>query len=184
MLRAALVRRLSHRIVGSGEVVFPAVPALVDHYLEILEQTAGALGRPFSDGREGLRRLLLEKLEWGFRRSSSSTVRVRYATSPAPKLGMDWTVSPHELTLDDQYREWPRRTTAAAFRNRSGRTPHAARADPRAAGVHSCLDVGAGTGRNTLPLARAGFRPMHSSLRRRWPTSSKRRSGEKASPRG
>jgi len=108
MLRAALVRRLWHRIVGSGEVVFPAVPALVDHYLEILERTANALGRPFGDGRESLRRLLLEKLEWAFRRSSGSTVRVQYATSPAPKLGVDWTVSTHELTLDDQYREWPR----------------------------------------------------------------------------
>jgi len=157
MLRAALVRRLWHRIVGSGEVVFPAVPALVDHYLEILERTADALGRPFGDGRESLRRLLLEKLEWAFRRSSGSTVRVQYATSPAPKLGVDWTVSTHELTLDDQYREWPRSHEPPLF----GTDPDArlvqlaqSLGPPEST---SCLDVGAGTGRNTLPLARAGF---------------------------
>ena len=152
-----MLRRVSHRIVGSGEFVFPVVPALVDHYLEVLEHTAEALGRPLSDGRENLRRLLVEKLEWAFRRSSGSTVQVRYATSPAPKLGIDWTVSAHELTLDDQYREWPRTHEPPLF----GPYPDARLMDlARTLGPPestSCLDVGAGTGRNTLPLARAGF---------------------------
>src|SRR5262249_30800408 len=154
---AALLRRFSHRIVGSGEFVFPAVPALIDHYLDVLEHTANALGRPFTDGRESLRRLLLEKLEWAFRRSSCSTVHVRYATTPAPSLGIDWTVSAHELTLEDQYREWPRTHEPSLF----GAHPDARLMDlahtlgpPEST---SCLDVGAGTGRNTLALARAGF---------------------------
>src|SRR5262249_11389207 len=101
-LREALLRRLSHRIVGSGELVFPAIPALIDHYLGILEHAADALGRPFGDGRESLRRLLLEKLQSAFWRSPASTIRVRYATTPPPKLGIDWTVSSVELTLEDQ----------------------------------------------------------------------------------
>lgn len=156
-LREALLRRFSHRIVGSGELVFPAVPALVDHYLDVLEHTANALGRPFSEGRESLRRLLLEKLEWAFRRSSSSTVSVRYATTKPPSLAIDWTVSPHELTLEDQYRDWPRTHEPPLF----GAHPDARLMDlahtlgpPESIG---CLDVGAGTGRNTLALAREGF---------------------------
>ena len=156
-LRAALLCRLSHRIVASGELIFPAVPALVDHYLEVLERTADALGRPFSDGRENVRRLLLEKLEWTFRRSSSSTVHVRYATSPAPNLGVDWTFLSHELTLQDQYRDWPRTHEPPLF----GTHPDARLMD-LAHGLGppesiTCLDVGAGTGRNTLALAREGF---------------------------
>ena len=156
-LHEAMLRRFSHRIVGSGELIFPAVPALVDHYLAILEHTADALGRPFSEGRENLRRLLLEKLEWAFRRSSASTVHVRYATSPPPKLGVDWTFVPHELTLEDQYRDWPRTHEPPLF----GSHPDARLMDlarglgpPRSI---TCLDVGAGTGRNTLALAREGF---------------------------
>jgi len=156
-LRAALLRRFSHRIVGSGEFVFAAVPALVDHYLQVLEHTASALGRPFSDGRENLRRLLLEKLEWASRRSSSSTVHVRYATSQPPNLGIDWTVSANELILEDQYRDWPRTHEPPLF----GTHPDARLMD-LAHGLGpsestSCLDVGAGTGRNTLALAREGF---------------------------
>jgi hypothetical protein len=43
----------------------------------------------------------------GFRRSSGSTVRVRYAT--ARRRSSAWIDRlAHELTLDDQYREWPR----------------------------------------------------------------------------
>jgi SAM-dependent methyltransferase len=156
-LRAALLRRFSHRIVASGELVFPAVPALVDHYLAILERMADALGRPFSDGRENLRQLLREKLEWAFRRSSSSTVHVRYATSEPPNLGVDWTVSPHEVTLEDQYRDWPRTHEPPLF----GAHPDARLMDVAhglgAPESITCLDVGAGTGRNTLALAREGF---------------------------
>ena len=156
-LREALLRRLSHRIVGSGELVFPAIPALIDHYLGILEHAADALGRPFGDGRESLRRLLLEKLQSAFWRSPASTVRVRYATTPPPKLGIDWTVSSVELTLEDQYGQLAETHEPPVF----GTHPDARLMDiARTLGVPestSCLDVGAGTGRNTLPLARAGF---------------------------
>jgi len=156
-LREALLRRFAHRIVGSGELVFPAVPALVDHYLDVVEHTANALGRPFGEGRENLRRLLLEKLEWAFRRSSASTVHVRYATKRVPSLGIDWTVSAHEMTLEDQYREFVRNHEPPLF----GTHPDARLMDlARSLGPPesiSCLDIGAGTGRNTLALARAGF---------------------------
>src|SRR5262245_42698655 len=155
-LREALLRRFAHRIVSNGELVFPAVPALVDHYLDVLEHTANALGRPFGEGRENLRRLLLEKLEWAFRRSSASTVHVRYATKRVPSLGIDWTVSAHEMTLEDQYREFVRNHEPPLF----GTHPDARLMDlARSLGppeAISCLDVGAGTGRNTRALARAG----------------------------
>jgi SAM-dependent methyltransferase len=82
---------------------------------------------------------------------------VRYATSRAPKLGIDWTISAQELTLEDQYREWPRTKEPPLF----GAHPDARLMDlahtlapPESI---TCLDVGAGTGRNTLALAREGF---------------------------
>jgi len=158
VLRAGLLRRFSHRIVATGELIFPAVPALVDYYVEVLEHTANALGRPFSEGRERLRQILLEKLEWALRRSPASKVNVRYASRRPPNLGIDWTVSAHELSLADQYREWTATQEPPLF----GTHPDARVMDlAHALGPPestSCLDVGAGTGRNTLPLAREGFR--------------------------
>jgi SAM-dependent methyltransferase len=156
-LREAALRKFSSRITGSGELEFPACPSLIDHYLDFLELSAHAICRPVTSGRARLRRLLLEKLELAFKRSSAATVTVKYCTSWSSSFGVDWTISINEMTMEDHYQEWVQTREPPLF----GIHPDARLMSlVRTLGPSectTCLDVGAGTGRNTLPLARAGF---------------------------
>jgi hypothetical protein len=62
-LRAAILRRLPNRSTASGQIRWPAVPALLDHYAQTLSAFFAGLGRAFDDDElSHLRKLLDEKL--------------------------------------------------------------------------------------------------------------------------
>ena len=48
--RDALLRRITWRTKSTGNLSFPAIPGLVDHYVEVLEDLFAAMGRPFGKG--------------------------------------------------------------------------------------------------------------------------------------
>src|SRR5262245_53212078 len=49
ILEKAMVRRLPRRSGGSGQVIWPAVPSLIDQYTRHLGAIFAALGRTFSE---------------------------------------------------------------------------------------------------------------------------------------
>jgi SAM-dependent methyltransferase len=114
-------------------------------------------GRVFSDVEiENLRSILDGKLKEGFAASPYSHVLVRYSAEKPPKIGISYWVSTEISTIEDQYADWVKTRTPPLF----GTHPDTKVMDlartlgnPADAPV---LDIGAGTGRNTLPLARAG----------------------------
>ena len=52
-LRDAIVARLPHRSAGAGELRWPAVPALIDHYENALLALFAGLGSEFNDEEIG-----------------------------------------------------------------------------------------------------------------------------------
>ena len=158
VLRQAILRKLPPRIDTKGEISLPSIPALLDQYLERLLGIFAALGRKFDEPEtEKLREILARWLERGWEQSPHTRLLVRYQAEPPPVSTISYTVSLHVVTMADEYDRWTRTRTTPLF----GALPDAkvmdlarAQGEPAATPI---LDIGAGTGRNALPLAQAGF---------------------------
>jgi SAM-dependent methyltransferase len=158
LLRQALLRRVPRRTSGSGELRLPAVPALLDHHLENLQGIFTAHGRAFSrDELAELRGILEPQLREGFQASPFSQVVVRYQTAPPPEVALSYRVALEISTMQDEYDDWVETRTPPLFGAHPDAKVMALAAGLGPAGEVTILDVGAGTGRNTLPLARAGY---------------------------
>jgi 2-polyprenyl-3-methyl-5-hydroxy-6-metoxy-1,4-benzoquinol methylase len=175
VLKQALIRRFDRRITGHGELEFPCIPSMVEPYLTKLGAIFSAMGKPFSDEElAGLRKALETELGRGFAQSPYSRLSVRFETHRPPHPGIQYFVSAKVQMLEEVYAQWGADQTTPLF----GRLPDAKvvalaaeLGDPASAPV---LDVGAGNGRNSVPLARLGHptdavepvEPMANEIRR------------------
>jgi SAM-dependent methyltransferase len=158
ILKAAVTRRLTKKLGVEGRIRLPAVPTLLEDYVEKLRKIFAAYGRIFTEPEiDGLRAILDGKLKEGFAVSPYAHVLVRYQSEPPPKIGIQYWISSEISTIEDQYADWVKTRTPPLF----GKHPDTKVMDlARSLGAPAdvpVLDIGAGTGRNTLPLARAGF---------------------------
>src|SRR5450432_49425 len=159
LLRQALLRLLPYKLRGQGELGFPAVPALLDHYLENCRALFACFGRKITDAElEGVGKLLLPALEEGFRSSSRAEVLIQFETLVPPGNSLRYTVKLLPQSPADLYRTWTDTRTRALF----GAQPDAMVMDTArslgAAENVAVLDVGAGSGRNAIALAREIFK--------------------------
>ncbi len=158
VLRQAMIRRLPRRLTGSGQIQFPAAPSMLEHYVQQLGTLFKLVGRGFNDEELGrVREILSRKLTEGFAASPYARVVVSYQTDEPPKTTLSYRIGVEVSTIADEYDRWVKTRTPPLF----GKHPDAkvlklARSlgEPKDVPV---LDIGAGTGRNTLPLAREGF---------------------------
>jgi len=137
--------------------VLPAAPALLELYLRRLAPLFKSLGKPFSRAEQAALRAMLEpRLLEGFRRSPHCRVHVKWQPEPAPATGVDYRIWLEGGTLEAEYESWLSAREPPLF----GALPDAKLlqvvgelASPARCRV---LDLGAGTGRNSLALARRG----------------------------
>ncbi|MFO0588442.1 MAG: class I SAM-dependent methyltransferase [Polyangiaceae bacterium] len=154
--REGMFRRLAQRARASAELVLPAVPSLCDHYADLLADHFAALGRPFSATELAqLQGLLLSKLQEAFAISPYSNVVVRYHT--AAGLRIDYAIAAAPSSIEEEYAYWTQTREPPLFGKEPDARILAALGEFALPTSASCLDVGAGTGRNTLPLARRGM---------------------------
>lgn len=154
-VRKALAARADNLLRSDGEITFPAVPAMREDFTDKCVQTFAAVGRAFNaDERSHLAALLGRALTEAYAFSQRSSVTVTYRSRSAGPL--DYRVIPNCVTLEEAYDEWVAQREPPLF----GPGPDARiwalageAADPTRCRV---LDIGAGTGRNTLALARRG----------------------------
>jgi 2-polyprenyl-3-methyl-5-hydroxy-6-metoxy-1,4-benzoquinol methylase len=157
ILKPAMVRRMDRRITGQGEIEFPCTPTMIDSYMTKLAALFTSLGKPFSEEELAqLRKALDTELGRGYSASPYSRLSVRYETHRPPHPGIQYFVSAKVQTLEEVFDTWAENPEKALF----GRLPDAKVSalgaelgDPKSAPV---LDVGAGNGRNSIPLARLG----------------------------
>ncbi|HEX5101515.1 MAG TPA: class I SAM-dependent methyltransferase [Polyangiaceae bacterium] len=158
VVRQSMIRRLPRRLGAKGQMALPAAPSLLDHYHELLTEAFGALGRVFNEEENAhLRKVLAEKLEEAFRTSPYSRVIVSYETDEPPRTSLTWRMAVNVSTVATEYEGWVKSREPPYF----GVHPDAKILEcARSLGAPKdvpVLDIGAGTGRNTLPLAREGF---------------------------
>ncbi len=155
MLREAMARRLSRRAVAEGQIALPAVPGLIDEYVRICENLFASLGvRYTAEESAQLKTVLQGELAKAFKASSRSNIVISFHAPFGTML--NYRVKAEVSTIEVEYDHWVATREGPLF----GTEPDARvlalasqTADPRA---YRVLDVGAGTGRNALALARRG----------------------------
>ena len=158
--QSAALRSLERRYMGEGQLILPAVPALLDRYLEIVAAHFGNLSRPLApETRSALRTLLAEKLAEAYTGAPQSNVFIRYKVERGPGGGVSYAIAAAKSTLPEEYDHWVSTRVGTLFGGHpDAKVMAVARSlGPAERGLRA-LDVGAGTGRNTVPLSRAGFR--------------------------
>jgi SAM-dependent methyltransferase len=158
ILRQALMRRLPQRLRASAEYKVPPVPSLLEHYVQLFNTVWLGVGRIFSaEDLEQFRAALKLNLDEAWAASQYSRVVVSFATDPPPQTSLSWRIHVERVSMTDEYEHWVATRTPPLF----GKHPDAkifelarGQGEPKDVPI---LDIGAGTGRNTLPLARAGF---------------------------
>lgn len=150
-----LLRRVHWRAAASGQLSLPAVPGMLDEYVAMCTGVFASVGRRFSDDELAHLRSVLEgELAQAFAGSPRSHVVVSYT---APIAGaLDYHVKPEWWTVEGAYENWVATRQPPLFGTepdaRIWTLAHEA-AEPSGCPV---LDIGGGTGRNALALARRG----------------------------
>ena len=151
----ALTRTLHRRAVGQGSITLPAVPALLEDYVTLCLATFAALSIDFDDEqRTHLRGTLRDQLDQAFAGSPRSSIVITYDIPVGSSV--NYHVRPEWTSIASTYDAWVATRQPPYF----GSEPDARvwalaqeYPDPKACPV---LDIGAGTGRNSLALARRG----------------------------
>jgi SAM-dependent methyltransferase len=155
MLREAVARRLYRRSVAAGQITLPAVPAMIDEYVRMCENLFASVGvRYTAEEFAQLKTVLQGELAKAFTASSRSNIVISFHAPFGTML--NYRIKAEISTIEGEYDHWVATREGPLF----GTEPDARvwalageAADPR---THRVLDVGAGTGRNALALARRG----------------------------
>lgn len=156
MLREALIRRMYRRSSAEGQIRVPAVPGLIDEYVQLCGNICATLGVWYTPEQSAQLRAALDiELAKAFKASPRSDVVIAYHTAFGSS-GVNFRVQADARTIEADYEQWVAVRPPPLF----GTEPDARVLDlaAQAADPADCrvLDVGAGTGRNALALARRG----------------------------
>jgi SAM-dependent methyltransferase len=138
-----------------GTIEFPALPALAEHVWQRVIDMLALYGHTFSrEAGAHLRGLLDDALAEGYRASCESRVVFQFKTPP--EKGLEYEIGVRTVSMEERYQTWEATRPHPLF----GELPDAmvmnAAASLGAPSSVRVLDVGAGTGRNAMPLARQG----------------------------
>nr|WP_163702081.1 class I SAM-dependent methyltransferase [Mycolicibacterium sarraceniae] len=150
-----MARRLHRRAIATGEITVPAVPGMLEHYVTMCLRLFESLGRGFTDEQvDNLRSILDDQLNEAFAASPRSEIVISYEAPVG--LVVNYHVKCRWWSVEGAYENWIATREPPLF----GSEPDARvwnlageAADPR---TYPILDLGAGTGRNALALARRG----------------------------
>jgi SAM-dependent methyltransferase len=155
LVRQAMARRLMRRALAKGEISLPAVPGMLDHYVSMCDDLFTSMGVRFS-GEElaELREVLAGQLDTAYRTSPRSEIVITYESPTG--LTVNYFVKGRWDSVEGTYNNWVETREPPLF----GSDPDArvwdlAQESPDPAQC-PVLDIGAGTGRNSLALARRG----------------------------
>jgi precorrin-6B methylase 2 len=155
MLREAMARRLFRRAVMTAQITVPAVPSMIDEYVNMCDNVFAASGvRYTAEQSDQLKSVLAAELLKAYSASSRSNIVISFH---APfGIGMNYRVTTESVTLGGAYDGWLDTREGPLFGTEPDARVWALAAEMPDAASHPVLDVGAGTGRNALALARRG----------------------------
>jgi 2-polyprenyl-3-methyl-5-hydroxy-6-metoxy-1,4-benzoquinol methylase len=155
MLRDAMARRLYRRAVAEGQIALPAVPALLDEYLTMCENLFASLGVRYTAQESAqLKTVLQRELEKAFRASSRSNIVISYDAPFGTSL--NYRVKADVSSIAVEYDHWVTTREGPLFGTEPDARVLALAGETANPETYRVLDIGAGTGRNALALARHG----------------------------
>jgi len=154
-LRQAMARRLYRRSVVTGQITLPAVPGMIDEYVTMCDKIFSAVGRSF--GAEQLadaKKALEGQLAEAYTASQRSNIVISF-NAPIGTV-LNYHVKPEWTTIDAIYDSWVATREPPYFGTEPDARVWALANEATDPATHRVLDIGAGTGRNALALARRG----------------------------
>ncbi|WP_155763510.1 class I SAM-dependent methyltransferase [Mycobacterium asiaticum] len=150
-----MTRRLYSRSVVTGEISLPAVPSMLDEYVQMCSNIFASVGRKFNDEEIAhLRTVLQNQLTEAYSISQRSNIVVTYNAPVGPTL--HYQVNTRWFTVAEAYDNWVSTREPPLFGTEPDARVWALASEAADPSTHPVLDIGAGTGRNALPLARRG----------------------------
>jgi 2-polyprenyl-3-methyl-5-hydroxy-6-metoxy-1,4-benzoquinol methylase len=158
MLKHEVWQALQERFIARGEVVMPCVPAMLHNCLDRIAGIFQSIGAKVdSDVVSQIPRNLAIKLQEGFETSVHSRVRFHYEPKEAPEEGLSFRLNIEVSNIAHQYKSWLENREPPLFGTHPDAKLMKVAASLGEPSQVPVLDVGAGTGRNTIPLAQAGY---------------------------
>jgi len=158
-VKQALSRRFLSRSAVKGEISLPAVPGLIDEYVTMCADTFASVGRKFSDEEIAHLKAVLEgQLAQAYAASPRSSIVISYQAPIGESL--QYRVDPRWWTVEAAYEDWISSRQPPLFGTEPDARVWALAGEAADPATYRILDIGAGTGRNTLALARRGH-PVH-----------------------
>jgi SAM-dependent methyltransferase len=147
--------KLLHRSIVSGSITIPAAPGMIDEYVDLCSDIFEDIGRPFSEQDiANLRGVLVGQLAEAFEASQRSQIVITYE---APIGGVvSYHVKAEWFTIEGAYDNWVATREPPFFGTHPDARVMALADETLRPATLSVLDIGAGTGRNALALARRG----------------------------
>jgi 2-polyprenyl-3-methyl-5-hydroxy-6-metoxy-1,4-benzoquinol methylase len=159
-LQLALKQKLKRSINLNGEFHLPCVPSMLDDYLKLLSDFLKLVGQNLGNAEtENLKTLLNNALAEGFKNSPHATLIVSYFPANVQTGltgGITINTKIHVQSMADKYHSWPEIRPEPLFGSHPDAKVIAIAAELGTPKQAPILDVGAGPGRNSLPLARLG----------------------------
>ncbi len=150
-----MTRKLDRRISCEGKVILPAVPGMLDLYTSRCAEVFAAMGRKLNATElSELRKILDGQLKEAFSRSQRSDITVSYQSTVGGLL--NYFVAPQYATIEQTYANWVNTRKPPYFGSEPDAKVLAVAKQLGDARLKRVLDIGAGTGRNALALARLG----------------------------
>ncbi|WP_313864009.1 class I SAM-dependent methyltransferase [Mycobacterium sp.] len=154
-LREAMTRRLLRRSMAEGQIHLPAVPSMLDEYVTMCETIFASLGIQYTaEETAQLKAVLQGELAKAFKSSSRSNIIISF-NSPFGTM-LNYRVKPQWATIGADYDNWVTTREGSLFGTDPDARVWALANEAVDPSTYRVLDVGAGTGRNALALARRG----------------------------
>ncbi|AKN16653.1 hypothetical protein MHAE_15114 [Mycobacterium haemophilum DSM 44634] len=155
LMKESMIRRFYSRSVVTGEITLPAVPSLIDEYVKMCDSLFATVGREFNDEELAhLRKVLDGQLAMAYSTSPRSTIVISYNAPVGHTL--HYHVNPRWWTVSNAYEDWISTREAPLFGTEPDARVWALATEAADPTTHWVLEIGAGTGRNALALARRG----------------------------
>lgn len=161
ILGQTITYKVKHLTGVAGELIIPCIPSFLDYYTQQISGLLVALGQSFSaDEMAALRTVIGKKIEEGFNTSPDARIAFRYELANPPlglNGGLQLSVNLRTPTTEQQYEGWTKTREGPLFGSHPDAKVMAVVKELEDPANSPILDVGAGTGRNTIPIARLGF---------------------------
>lgn len=150
-----MLKRFYTRAQITGEIKLPAVPSMLDEYVSMCDTVFAGLGKKFNELELAhLRRVLEDQLTQAYAASVRSNIIISYNAPIGPSL--NYTVRAEWSSVAEAYTNWLSTRKPPLFGTEPDARVWQLSNEFYDAASYPVLEIGGGTGRNALALARRG----------------------------